>query len=109
VNRRRARIPLLLLGAALLPACDPEYNLCVVATSCADASPLAAHVKIQAYGVDGNADSSGKLCHQELNFPKPFQIEVDAPGFLSRTEGPFQLGAPGTTDFQAAICLEPAP
>jgi hypothetical protein len=107
---RAAVTPVLLVWVLLLtPACDPEYNLCVVATSCADDRPILAHVKIQAYAVDGATDAAGKLCRQQLNFPKPFEIEVQAPGFLPKTEGPFDLGSPGTTDFQATVCLEPAP
>lgn len=108
--KRRAAISGFLMSVlALLPACDPEYNLCVLATSCADDRPILAHVKIQAYALDGNTDSAGKICRQQLNFPKPFEIEVDASGFLPTTEGPFALGSPGTTDFQATVCLEPAP
>lgn len=112
MNRRRARIWRSLLSVALLSlpmtsACDPEYNLCVVTTSCVDDQPISgAHVRIQAYAVDGFTDSGGKICHHELNFPKPFEIAVDAPGFRSETQGPFQFDQPGTTDFQATICLD---
>ena len=110
MKRRDAMIRLFLLSLlAVTSACDPHYNLCVVATSCANDVPIVAHVRIEAYAVDGQTDSAGKICHQELNFPEPFEIEVDAPGFLPRTEGPFQLGAPGTTDFQATVCLSPSP
>lgn len=115
MNRRQAGIPVFPLSLPLLflpiiSACDPEYNLCVVTTSCVGDLPIAgAHVRIQAYAVDGHTDSAGKICHHELNFPKPFEIEVDAPGFLPETEGPFQFNQPGTTDFQATVCLDPPP
>ena len=115
MNRRQAGISVFplylpLLFLPIISACDPEYNLCVVTTSCVGDQPIAgAHVRIQAYAVDGHTDSGGKICHHELNFPKPFEIEVDAPGFLAETEGPFQFNQPGTTDFQATVCLDPQP
>lgn len=107
-------IPLLLVASLsplllLTTACDPDYSLCVVATSCQDGLPITtgAHIRIRAYELDGTTSSAGKLCKVELNFPSPFEIEADAPGFAPRTEGPFQLGKPGTTDFQATVCLDP--
>ena len=113
MNRRLEILPLFLLSLSLLPvvpACDPEYDLCVVATSCTDGQPIAgAHVRIQAYDLDGTASADGKLCTHGLNFPVPFEIEVDAPGFTARTEGPFQFDQPGTTSFQATVCLDLQP
>jgi len=107
-------IPLVLVPSlssflSLTTACDPEYSLCVVATSCRDDLPIAAgeHIRIREYDLDGTTSSGGKLCKNELNFPSPFEIEADAPGFVPRTEGPFQLGKPGATDFQATVCLDP--
>ena len=107
----RSFLPSLLLSFLLLvPACDPEYNLCVVATSCMNDQPIAgAHVRIQAYELDGSTDSAGKICKQELNFPDPFEIEVDAPGYIAKTDGPFQFEKPGRTNFQATVCLDPQP
>jgi hypothetical protein len=98
------------LSLLLIPACDPEYSLCVVATSCVNDLPLPeAHVRIRAYDVDGNGDSVGRICKHQLNFPDPFKIEVDAPGYFAKTDGPFQFDKTGTTDFQATVCLNPQP
>jgi hypothetical protein len=70
---------------------------------------VGAHVVIQAYDVDGYTKGGGRLCKQELNFPEPFQIQVDAPGYQAKTGGPFSLGKPGANDFEATICLDPQP
>ena len=56
-----------------------------------------------------SASADGKVCTHRLNFPVPFEIEVDAPGYSARREGPFQFDQPGTTDFQATVCLDPQP
>jgi hypothetical protein len=101
---------LFLLFLPVIAACDPEYSLCVVATSCLTDLPLAgAHVRVQAYDVDGITKPDGMICIRRLDFPDPFEIVVDAPGYLAKMDGPFKLGNPGTTDFRATVCLEPQP
>jgi hypothetical protein len=94
--------------ALALAACDPLYEICVTVVACnAPSTITGAHVRIPVYEYDDFTGPDGRACYGDVGaLGERFDIQVDKPGYHSKTAGPFQPEN-GSAQFDAKVCLDP--
>jgi hypothetical protein len=98
-------LTLLLCG---VPSCDPVLTLCVTVVSCKTETKITgARVRIATYRYDDYTGPDGRACYSDVGtLGSAFTIDVDKPGYASKTAGPFQPEH-GSQTYDAQVCLEP--
>ena len=96
-----------LVVAALAPACDPTYSICVTVTSCDDADPIVgAKVQFPEFQAEEYSQPNGVACYGNVGeLPESVEIVVEKPGYQLERTRVDTPGGPG--NFDAALCLKP--